>query len=69
MGQTARAERAWDLAARHPLNHHTAEIGLYLHLRIGGVADGAETNRKSNSEKSGNMHDGKRVGNRMIGIR
>lgn len=48
-------------------NHDIAKIGFDFNLRIGGVADGVETNRKSNSEKSGYMHDGKMVGNRMIG--
>ena len=39
-------------------NHDIAQIGFDFNLRIGGVANGVETNRKSNSEKSGNMHDG-----------
>ena len=48
-------------------NHDIAKIGFDFDLRVGGVADGIETNRKSNSEKSGNLHDGKMVGNRVIG--
>ncbi len=48
-------------------NRHIAQICPDFNLRIGGVAGRVETNRKSNDEKSGNMHDGKMAGNRMVG--
>ena len=48
-------------------HRHIAQICPDLNLRIGGVAGHVDTKRKSNDEKSGNMHDGKVAGNRVVG--